>query len=125
MIYLCIMSKIHISEQKARKIIRSLIENHMDFDSEAVRRSSRSIQNLDDYFNIMVDKIDNHHLDVHDLNYQVREMKNKVRESMGEFSIIWSEIKNSDLDYERKELLKERILSFIKYQQDLDRKYPL
>ena len=125
MIYLCIMSRIHISEQKARKIIRSLIENHMDFDSEAVRRSSRSIQNLDDYFNIMVDKIDNHHLDVHDLNYQVREMKNKVRESMGEFSIIWSEIKNSDLDYERKELLKERILSFIKYQQDLDRKYPL
>jgi hypothetical protein len=117
------MSKIHISEQKARKIIRSLIENHMDFDSEAVRRSSNP--HLDDYFNIMVDKIDNHHLDVHDLNYQVREMKNKVRESMGEFSIIWSEIKNSDLDYERKELLKERILSFIKYQQDLDRKYPL
>jgi hypothetical protein len=116
------MSKIHISEQKARKIIRSLIENHMDFDSEAVRNSSRSIRNLDDYFNIMVDEIDNHHLELHDLNYQVREMQDKVRESIGEFMIMWSEIKHSDLDNERKELLRERMLSYIKYQQGLERR---
>ena len=44
MIYLCTMSKIHISEQKVREIIRSLIENHMDFDSEAVRNSSQTIR---------------------------------------------------------------------------------
>lgn len=92
MIYLCTMSRIHISEQKARKIIRSLIENPVDgFDGE-------------DYYNIMVDEIDNHY-------GHILVMKDKVRESIGEFRNMMVEIMESDLDNERKELLKSKILS--------------
>jgi len=92
MIYLCTMSRIHISEQKARKIIRSLIENPVDeIDGE-------------DYYNIMVDEIDNHY-------GHVLMMKDKVRESIGEFKNMMMEIIESDLDNERKELLKSKILS--------------
>ncbi len=109
MIYLCIMSKIHISEQKARKIIRSLIENHMDFDSEAVRRSSNP--HLDNYFKTKVDEIDNHH-------EHVLMMKNQYWGALHELIVKWSEINDSNLDNERKELLRERILSIIKYEQE-------
>jgi len=92
MIYLCTMSRIHISEQKARKIIRSLIETRDDgFDSE-------------DYYNIMVDEIDNHY-------GHILMMKDQVRESIGEFKNMIVEIMESDLDNERKELLKNQILS--------------
>jgi len=92
MLYLCTMSKIHISEQKARKIIRSLIETRDDgFDSE-------------DYYNIMVDEIDNHY-------GHILMMKDQVRESIGEFKNMIVEIMESDLDNERKELLKNQILS--------------
>jgi hypothetical protein len=92
MIYLCTMSRIHISEQKARKIIRSLIENPVDeIDGE-------------DYYNIMVDEIDNHY-------GHILVMKDKVRESIGEFRNMMMEIIESDLDNERKELLKSKILS--------------
>jgi hypothetical protein len=112
------MSKIHISEQKARKIIRSLIENQMGSWRFGL---PDSYSNLDDYFNIMVDEIDNHQIHVHSLGYQVREMKDKVREGIGEFMSMWREIKYSGLDDERKELLRVRILSFLKEQQDLDR----
>jgi len=92
MLYLCTMSKIHISEQKARKIIRSLIENPVDeIDGE-------------DYYNIMVDEIDNHY-------GHILVMKDKVRESIGEFKNMMMEIIESDLDNERKELLKTKILS--------------
>ncbi len=92
MLYLCIMSRIHISEQKARKIIRSLIETRDDgFDSE-------------DYYNIMVDEIDDHY-------GHVLMMKDQVRESIGEFRNMMVEIIESDLDNERKELLKSKILS--------------
>ena len=92
MLYLCIMSRIHISEQKARKIIRSLIENPVDeIDGE-------------DYYNIMVDEIDNHY-------GHVLMMKDQVRESIGEFRNMMVEIIESDLDNERKELLKSKILS--------------
>lgn len=92
MLYLCIMSRIHISEQKARKIIRSLIETRDDgFDSE-------------DYYNIMVDEIDDHY-------GHVLMMKDQVRESIGEFRNMMVEIMESDLDNERKELLKTKILS--------------
>ena len=92
MLYLCIMSRIHISEQKARKIIRSLIETRDDgFDSE-------------DYYNIMVDEIDDHY-------GHVLMMKDQVRESIGEFRNMMVEIIESDLDNERKELLKTKILS--------------
>ncbi|MGA1049450.1 MAG: hypothetical protein ACO3UU_15715 [Minisyncoccia bacterium] len=86
------MSRIHISEQKARKIIRSLIETRDDgFDSE-------------DYYNIMVDEIDDHY-------GHVLMMKDQVRESIGEFRNMMVEIMESDLDNERKELLKTKILS--------------
>jgi hypothetical protein len=86
------MSKVHISEQKARKIIRSLIENPVDeIDGE-------------DYYNIMVDEIDNHY-------GHILVMKDKVRESIGEFKNMMMEIIESDLDNERKELLKSKILS--------------
>ena len=86
------MSRIHISEQKARKIIRSLIETRDDgFDSE-------------DYYNIMVDEIDNHY-------GHILMMKDQVRESIGEFKNMIVEIMESDLDNERKELLKNQILS--------------
>ena len=92
MLYLCIMSRIHISEQKARKIIRSLIENLVDeIDGE-------------DYYNIMVDEIDNHY-------GHILVMKDKVRESIGEFKNMMMEINESDLDNEKKELLKSKILS--------------
>ena len=92
MIYLCTMSKIHISEQKVREIIRSLIENPVDeIDGE-------------DYYNIMVDEIDNHY-------GHILVMKDKVRESIGEFKNMMMEIIESDLDNERKELLKSKILS--------------
>jgi chemotaxis protein CheY-P-specific phosphatase CheC len=86
------MSRIHISEQKARKIIRSLIENLVDeIDGE-------------DYYNIMVDEIDNHY-------GHILVMKDKVRESIGEFKNMMMEINESDLDNEKKELLKSKILS--------------
>ena len=86
------MSRIHISEQKARKIIRSLIETRDDgFDSE-------------DYYSIMVDEIDNHY-------GHVLMMKDQVRESIGEFRNMMVEIMESDLDNEKKELLKSKILS--------------
>lgn len=92
MLYLCIMSRIHISEQKARKIIRSLIETRDDgFDSE-------------DYYNIMVDEIDDHY-------GHVLMMKDQVRESINEFRNMMVEIMESDLDNEKKELLKSKILS--------------
>jgi len=92
MIYLCTMSRIHISEQKTRKIIRSLIETRDDgFDSE-------------DYYNIMVDEINNHY-------GHILVMKDKVRESINEFRNMMVEIIESDLDNERKELLKSKILS--------------
>lgn len=86
------MKKVYLTEQKARKIIRSLIETRDDgFDSE-------------DYYNIMVDEIDNHY-------GHVLMMKDQVRESIGEFKNMMMEIIESDLDNERKELLKSKILS--------------
>jgi len=92
MLYLCTMSKVHISEQKVRKIIRSLIENQEDgFDGE-------------DYYSIMVDEIDNHY-------GHILVMKDKVRDSIGEFKNMMMEIIESDLDDEKKELLKSKILS--------------
>jgi hypothetical protein len=114
------MSKIHISEQKARKIIRSLIENHMDFDSEAVRRSSGSIRYLDDYFNNMVDEIsylynyvvETTH-DVQMMKNQIRDSRIKIRESVIKLRNMLVEIDKSDLDNERKESLKDAILFFL------------
>jgi len=86
------MKKVYLTEQKARKIIRSLIETRDDgFDSE-------------DYYNIMVDEIDNHY-------GHVLMMKDQVRESIGEFKNMMMEIIESDLDNEKKELLKSKILS--------------
>jgi len=86
------MKKVYLTEQKARKIIRSLIENPVDeIDGE-------------DYYNIMVDEIDNHY-------GHILVMKDKVRESIGEFKNMMMEIIESDLDNERKELLKSKILS--------------
>jgi hypothetical protein len=86
------MKKVYLTEQKARKIIRSLIETRDDgFDSE-------------DYYSIMVDEIDNHY-------GHVLMMKDQVRESIGEFKNMMMEIIESDLDNERKELLKSKILS--------------
>jgi len=86
------MKKVYLTEQKARKIIRSLIENPVDeIDGE-------------DYYNIMVDEIDNHY-------GHVLMMKDQVRESIGEFKNMMMEIIESDLDNERKELLKSKILS--------------
>jgi hypothetical protein len=86
------MKKVYLTEQKARKIIRSLIETRDDgFDSE-------------DYYNIMVDEIDDHY-------GHVLMMKDQVRESIGEFRNMMVEIMESDLDNERKELLKTKILS--------------
>ena len=86
------MKKVYLTEQKARKIIRSLIETRDDgFDSE-------------DYYNIMVDEIDNHY-------GHVLMMKDQVRESINEFRNMMVEIIESDLDNERKELLKSKILS--------------
>jgi len=85
------MKKVYLTEQKARKIIRSLIENPVDeIDGE-------------DYYNIMVDEIDNHY-------GHILVMKDKVRESIGEFKNMMMEIIESDLDNERKELLKSKIL---------------
>jgi len=110
------MSKIHISEQKARKIIRSLIENHMDFDSEAVRGNSHSIRHSDnyfeDYYNIMVVEIDyqDHMLSRLEFFYTI---------AVDKFIITWSEIKDSDLDNKRKELLREWILSIFKARENL------
>jgi hypothetical protein len=86
------MKKVYLTEQKARKIIRSLIENPVDeIDGE-------------DYYNIMVDEIDNHY-------GHVLMMKDQVRESIGEFKNMMMEIIESDLDNEKKELLKSKILS--------------
>jgi hypothetical protein len=86
------MKKVYLTEQKARKIIRSLIENPVDeIDGE-------------DYYNIMVDEIDNHY-------GHVLMMKDQVRESIGEFKNMMVEIIESDLDNEKKELLKSKILS--------------
>ena len=86
------MKKVYLTEQKARKIIRSLIETRDDgFDSE-------------DYYNIMVDEIDDHY-------GHVLMMKDQVRESIGEFRNMMVEIIESDLDNEKKELLKSKILS--------------
>jgi hypothetical protein len=114
------MSRIHISEQKARKIIRSLIENHMDFDSEAVRMSSGSIRYLDDYFNNMVDEIsylynyvvETTH-DVQMMKNQIRDSRIKIRESVIKLRNMLVEIDKSDLDNERKESLKDAILFFL------------
>jgi hypothetical protein len=86
------MKKVYLTEQKARKIIRSLIENLVDgFDGE-------------DYYSIMVDEIDNHY-------GHILVMKDQVRESIGEFRNMMVEINESDLDNEKKELLKGKILS--------------
>jgi hypothetical protein len=86
------MKKVYLTEQKARKIIRSLIETRDDgFDSE-------------DYYSIMVDEIDDHY-------GHVLMMKDQVRESIGEFRNMMVEINESDLDNEKKELLKSKILS--------------
>jgi hypothetical protein len=86
------MKKVYLTEQKARKIIRSLIENPVDeIDGE-------------DYYNIMVDEIDDHY-------GHVLMMKDQVRESIGEFKNMMMEIIESDLDNEKKELLKSKILS--------------
>lgn len=86
------MKKVYLTEQKARKIIRSLIETRDDgFDSE-------------DYYNIMVDEIDDHY-------GHILMMKDQVRESINEFRNMMVEIMESDLDNEKKELLKSKILS--------------
>jgi hypothetical protein len=86
------MKKVYLTEQKARKIIRSLIENPVDeIDGE-------------DYYNIMVDEIDDHY-------GHVLMMKDQVRESINEFRNMMVEIIESDLDNEKKELLKSKILS--------------
>jgi hypothetical protein len=86
----------------------------MDFDSEAVRRSSRSIRNLDNYFKTMVDEIDNDYESVLRLEKHAREMEEQWFATIDKFIITWSKIKHSDLDNERKELLKDKILSIFK-----------
>jgi hypothetical protein len=52
----------------------------------------------------MVDEIDDHY-------GHVLMMKDQVRESIGEFKNMMMEIIESDLDNEKKELLKSKILS--------------
>ena len=121
MIYLCVMSKIHISEQKARKIIRSLIENHMDFDSEAVRRSSQTIRyGVPDEPLIDEREIDILHSHILEMKDQVREMKGQIRGLQTQY---WGainhlrnmivEINESDFEHHEKEWLRSGIISIL------------
>jgi len=107
MIYLCTMSKIHISEQKARKIIRSLIENHMDFDSEAVRNSSQTIRNLDE------DEIDILHSHILMMKDRVRELQAQYWGAINHLRNMIVEINESDFEHYEKEWLKRGIISIL------------
>jgi hypothetical protein len=115
------MSKIHISEQKARKIIRSLIENHMDFDSEAVRRSSQTIRyGVPDEPLIDEREIDILHSHILEMKDQVREMKGQIRGLQTQY---WGainhlrnmivEINESDFEHHEKEWLRSGIISIL------------
>ena len=123
MIYLCVMSKIHISEQKVREIIRSLIENHMDFDSEAVRNSSQTIRygvpdEPDEPELPEEPLIDEDEIDI--LENHIRMAKDRIRESQTQY---WGwinhlrnmivEINESDFERYEKEWLKGKIISIL------------
>lgn len=84
MLYLCDMKNIVISESLFKRV---LIEGEMD----------------EEYYNIMVDEIDNHY-------GHVLVMKDKVREAIGEFQTMMVEIMESDISDEYKDKLKSKIL---------------
>jgi len=120
MIYLCVMSKIHISEQKVREIIRSLIENHMDFDSEAVRNSSQTIRyevpdepELPEEPLIDEDEIDilqNHILMTRD---RIRKLQTQYWGAINHLRNMIVEINESDFEHHEKEWLKRGIISIL------------
>jgi hypothetical protein len=117
------MSKIHISEQKVREIIRSLIENHMDFDSEAVRNSSQTIRyevpDEPDVPELPEEPlIDEDEIDI--LQSHILMMKDRIRELQAQY---WGainhlrnmivEINESDFEHYEKEWLKRGIISIL------------
>ena len=120
MIYLCVMSKIHISEQKVREIIRSLIENHMDFDSEAVRNSSQTIRYgvPDEPDEPEEPLIEEDEIDI--LHNHILMAKDRIRESQTQYWGWINHLKNmiveiNESDFERyeKEWLRRGIISIL------------
>ena len=120
MIYLCTMSKIHISEQKVREIIRSLIENHMDFDSEAVRNSSQTIRyevpdepDVPEEPLIDEDEIDILHNHILMMKGRIRELQTQYWGAINHLRNMIVEINESDFEHHEKEWLKSGIISIL------------
>jgi hypothetical protein len=114
------MSKIHISEQKVREIIRSLIENHMDFDSEAVRNSSQTIRyevpdEPDEPEEPLIDEdeIDILHNHILMMKGRIRELQTQYWGAINHLKNMIVEINESDFEHYEKEWLKRGIISIL------------
>jgi hypothetical protein len=114
------MSKIHISEQKVREIIRSLIENHMDFDSEAVRNSSQTIRygvpdEPDEPEEPLIeeDEIDILHNHILMTRDRIRELQTQYWGAINHLKNMIVEINESDFERYEKESLKRVIISIL------------
>jgi hypothetical protein len=114
------MSKIHISEQKVREIIRSLIENHMDFDSEAVRNSSQTIRygvpdEPDEPEEPLIeeDEIDILHNHILMTRDRIRGLQTQYWGAINHLKNMIVEINESDFERYEKESLKRVIISIL------------